>query len=321
MDTIRIPNDATHSPVSLTDVMLAAPLASRILLGATLPGRILQMAALGAYAGSALQDWSQRQGVRKIEFLEEYGADVKHLPPMPMEARESEIRTLAERLNDEYVADRIPRAELTIEVDRHLTDYLASVTGQRVETSTEIRNFSLVQLIFPFALGTCDILSGDVAIFKDTGVLEPHVIAHEFTHRKGYWKELEAQAIAYLAMTSSGNPVLAQSALAERLHRNLKVMAGDDMDAYQRRVEEVGLRPELEAQFTALRPQLDPLMQKVADVMRTIYEERMKWTGQNGLSDYDLGFTNFLYAFERSATARQTPPAAGAVHGREPAWR
>jgi hypothetical protein len=45
----------------------------------------------------------------------------------------------------------------------------------------------------------------------------------------------------------------------------------------------------------------------------------MRVTGQNGISDYDLGFTNFLYTFETSATARQTPPPAGALHRRAPA--
>ena len=41
--------------------------------------------------------------------------------------------------------------------------------------------------------------------------------------------------------------------------------------------------------------------------------------GQNGISDYDTGFTNFLYTFETSATARQVPPPAGALHRRPPA--
>jgi hypothetical protein len=40
----------------------------------------------------------------------------------------------------------------------------------------------------------------------------------------------------------------------------------------------------------------------------------MRLTGQNGVSDYDLGFTNFLYTFETSNTARQVPPSAAAVH-------
>jgi hypothetical protein len=50
--------------------------------------------------------------------------------------------------------------------------------------------------------------------------------------------------------------------------------------------------------------------------MRRLYDERMRLTGQNGLSDYDVGFTNFLYTFELSSTARQDPPPAGAVRAR-----
>ena len=38
MDEIRIPNDATYAPVSLTDLMAGAPLASWLLLGVTLLG-------------------------------------------------------------------------------------------------------------------------------------------------------------------------------------------------------------------------------------------------------------------------------------------
>jgi hypothetical protein len=30
--------------------------------------------------------------------------------------------------------------------------------------------------------------------------------------------------------------------------------------------------------------------------MKPLYEERMKMTGQNGLSDYDAGFTDFVYS-------------------------
>jgi hypothetical protein len=44
--------------------------------------------------------------------------------------------------------------------------------------------------------------------------------------------------------------------------------------------------------------------------MRQLYDARMRMTGQAGISDYDLGFTNFLYTFEISTTARQMPPAA-----------
>ncbi len=305
MDDINIPNDATYSPIALTDLLLVAPLASRILLGATLPGRAIQLAALGYYGVSVAKDWSIRQDMKRIDFQAEYGADVETLEEQPMDFRRQEVRELGEALNDGYVSDHPPRKEIAIQANRVLTDYIASVTGQRVETSNEIRDLSLAMLIFPFAYGTCDVLSGDVAIFRDTGIFEAHIIAHEFVHRKGYLKELHAQALAWLALNNSGDPVLMQSARAERLHRQLRSITGDDPEAFREMVDHAGLRDELVDEFHALRP--DPGMYQtiVGAGMKQLYDFRMKATGQNGLSDYDVGFTNFLFTFERSETARQ----------------
>jgi hypothetical protein len=312
---VRIANAATYWPVAPIDVVLAVPIAARVLLGASPVGRVVQAAAFGAYAASALQDWAARRGVRKIDFQREFGADVRHLTAMPSDVREEEIRLLTQRLNDEFTTQRIPRRELPVEVDRHLTRYIARITGQRVETSTEVRSFSVARLVFPFALGACDFASGDVTLFRDVGVFQPHVIAHEFSHRKGYWKELEAQALAYLSLTASGEPVLIQSALCERLHRNWRALLGDDRPAFRDRVARSDLRPELEAQFLELERGAASSRSalSVEAMMRRLYDERMRLTGQNGLSDYDVGFTNFLYTFELSSTARQKPPPGGTV--------
>lgn len=310
MERIEIPGDATYTPIALTDLLVGAPLASRILLGATLPGRVLQAAALGYYAGSSLKDWMARNGVRKVDFVSEFGADVFELEPMPPGERRREVRLLGEALNDGYGPTRVSREEMAEEVNRHLTSYLASITNQEVVTSSRVRSFSLAMLVFPFAYGTCDIISGDIAIFKDTGIFEPHIICHEFCHRKGYFKELHAQALAFLALRNSGEPVLVQAARAERLHRQLRTMAGDDLGLFNEMVDEAGLRPELETAFHALRPEPGRMESSVGKIMRELYDARMKLTGQNGLSDYDEGFTNFLWSFRHSGRASQ--PAAQA---------
>ncbi|HEX9886983.1 MAG TPA: DUF3810 family protein, partial [Longimicrobiales bacterium] len=148
-------------------------------------------------------------------------------------------------------------------------------------------------------------VSGDVALFKDTGIFEAHVICHEFVHRKGYWKELHAQALAFLALRNSGEPLLVQAARAERLHRQLRTLAGDDLDRFNEMVDAADLRPELKEEFHKLRPVPGAYESAVGVVMRKLYDERMKITGQNGLSDYDEGFTNFLYTFSSSKQARQ----------------
>jgi hypothetical protein len=305
MDEIHIPNDATYAPFSLTDVIATAPLASRLLLGATLPGRVLSAAALGMYATSAARDWMRRLDMRWIDFQSEFGADVKTLDEMPEEARLEEVRTLAQRLGRQYTAQRVPRSRLAVEVNRELTDYIAQVTGQKVHTSSEVRDFTLARLVFPFAMGVCDVVSGDVALFKDTGIFEPHIICHEFVHRKGYWKELHAQVLAYLALMGSGDPVLVQSALAERLHRQLKALSGEDHAVYHELVDDLGMRGELADELHALRPPAGTYEGAVSAVMKRAYDERLKLTGQNGLSDYDLGFTNFLWTFSRNEDARQ----------------
>lgn len=305
MEEIRIPNDATYAPFSLTDIIATAPLASRILLGATLPGRILSAAALSVYAGSAIKDWSRRRDVRWIDFGAEFGADVRTLDSMPEEARRAEVGRLAERLNGGYTAARPTSGEMAKSVNGRLTDYIADITGQRVHTSSEVRDFTLAKLVFPFAMGVCDIISGDVAIFRDAGVLTPHIVCHEFVHRKGYWKELHAQALSYFALVTSGDPVMVQAALAERLHRQLKVLSGEDHAAYHARVDGLGLREELAGEMHALRPDAGAYEGAVAEVMKRMYDERLKLTGQNGLSDYDVGFTNFLWTFTQSTRARQ----------------
>lgn len=313
-EEIRISNRATYWPVAPIDLVIGAPLVARVLLGVTPVGRVVQAAMLGAYLGSALRDWHDRRGLRKIDFRREFGADVHHLTAMPREVRETEVRILAARLDDEPPPRRRPRRELAIEVDRHLTRYIASLTGQRVRTSPRVRSFALTQLALPFARGTCDLLSGDVAIFQDMGPFEPHVIAHEFSHRKGYWKELHAQALGYLALAASREPELRQAALVERLYRNLRVLAGGDRAAFDRHVARAVRRPELRSALLELGPPAGAVARRLEAGMRRVYGTRMRLTGQTGISDYDLGFTNFLYTFETSPTARQAPPPDGAVH-------
>src|SRR4029079_16824000 len=113
----------------------------------------------------------------------------------------------------------------------------------------------------------------------------------------------------------------------ERLHRNLRVLAGEDVGAFDRLVTAVSLRPELRATLLRLpppppqgqprragHPPLPRLQRRFEGGLRQLYELRMRATGQNGLSDYDLGFTDFLYTFETSRAARQRPPARGAAH-------
>ncbi len=297
METIRIPNSATYSPVSLTDLAVAAPLASRLLLGATLPGRLVQAAAAGAYAGSVVADWASRRGVRKIDFHRTYGADVRRMDEMSDAQRAEDV----ERLSAELMSIRPPaprgRDVLARDVNERLTSYIAGVTGQRVETSSSVRELTIARFLLPFASASCDALSGDVAVFRSAGVFDAHILAHEFCHRKGYLKELEAQVLAYLALSNSRDAALRRSALAERVYRNLRVLDGDDPARYGELLEDTPLSGPALEDFRRLRPP-DRRPGPLTTAMRDLYDARMRLTGQNGLSDYDRGFTNFLHTFE-----------------------
>lgn len=299
MDRLRIPNLATYLPIAPSDLILAAPVAARILFGASPAGRVVQAAALGIYAGSAAIDWAVRADARRVDFGEVYGLDPLAPPAASDEERRADVERLVARLNEDYVPMRTPRTELAEQVDARLTDFLAELTGQRLETSAQVREFMLAQIVFPFALGAADPLTGDVAIFRSTGVFEPHVIAHEFCHRKGYLKEVEAQILGYLALAEADEPVLAQSAHCERLERLLWVIAERDAAAYGDLLTDIGLREELREAFELRHPVSDAGPGFLGPMMKSAYDARMRLTGQNGLSDYDEGFTNFLLALDR----------------------
>jgi hypothetical protein len=304
MERIVIPQKATYAPVALTDLFLGAPMASRLVLGATVPGQIVAAGAFGYYVGSAARDWFARRGVRPIDFQEAFGADVDTLEEMGNDARRRETRELAARLSDEWTEERVDRETAAREINQLLTDLIASITQQEIITSDAIRDFTISRIAFPFAIGSCDAISGDVAIFQDTGVLEPHVIAHEFCHRKGYLKELHAQALAFLALRNSGHPVYVQAARAERLSRNLSVLSNRNPALFELEFAGLPLRTEARNWLSQYGPS-DEKPGRVSEALRKVYDQRMKLTGQNGVSDYDRGFTNFLYTFRHSATATQ----------------
>ncbi|MDX1579744.1 MAG: DUF3810 family protein, partial [Gemmatimonadota bacterium] len=263
--------------------------------------RLLQTAAFGVYAGSAAIDWAVRADAKRVDFVRTFGVDPLRPPEASEEERKADAARLVGILNDHYQPMTIPRRRLAEEVDRHLTEYLAELTGQRLETSAQVRQFMLAQVLFPFALGAADPLTGDVAIFKSVGVFEPHVIAHEFCHRKGYLKEVEAQILAYLALAGSEDAVLEQSARCERLDRQLWVLSDRDASRYNEILAEAGLREELRKGFEFRHPTDQTYARLVTPLMKGAYDARMKLTGQNGLTDYDEGFTNFLLAIERDA--------------------
>ena len=153
-----------------------------------------------------------------------------------------------------------------------------------------------------------------MALFKDVGPFEPHVIAHEFSHRKGYWTELPAQALAYLSLASSGEPVLVQSALLERLHRNLRVLSGYDDTAFRRLVDATVRRRELRAALGTLRPRLGPVARRVEEGMRHLYDGACGSPGRRGsATTTSASRTSSTRSRRASPRARRRQPPAGSI--------
>ena len=90
-DEVRIANRATYWPVAPMDLLVAAPLVARFLFRASPIGRVVQAVTLAAYLGSVARDWRDRRKIRRIAFFREFGADLRHLVPMPRETREWEV--------------------------------------------------------------------------------------------------------------------------------------------------------------------------------------------------------------------------------------
>jgi len=298
---VEIPNFATKSPVPLMDAAMIANLAylGFKALRATTPAGLAMIttnALFAAYAGCSIVDYIKRMQIKKIDFMDTYGADVKNFKKMPENTRKKEISDLIQKVNDEYTSDRYERTELAEVVDMHLTDYIENITGQEVITSTKIREWGIAKFIMPGALGACDVLSGEVYVFKNMDVFEPHVIAHEFAHRKGYLKELDAQVLAYLSHVESKDPILVQSANCERLSRNI---AAWKKDRNERRdfIENSKIRDEIKKYCISRKGGAKPTPEeeRLIKMFEDMYDHRMKVTGQNGISDYDEGFTSFLY--------------------------
>ncbi len=247
------------------------------------------------WLASSTPYFATTMSLKNLDFQKHFGADVKTLKNQSQGERFGEIETLVEKLNDEYVPQNYEKKELARLVNRELENYLESITGEVVRTSSRIRKFGFFKVLFPFALGACSPIDGEIYIFKDTGVFEPHLITHELAHRHGYMKELHAQALAYLALMNSKNPVFMQSANCERLNRQIMVVNNHDRKQARFFTENSDLRAELRRDFLKLMKKRGIYESVVSLAMLPIYSLRMKLTGQNGLQDYSEGFTNFLY--------------------------
>ena len=86
----------------------------------------------------------------------------------------------------------------------------------------------------------------------------------------------------------------------ERLHRQITTVLRLEPGRYPKEtLSWAGLRGELASVFREMcgRDDAKP------SLMHQLYDKRMRLFGQNGLDDYDEGFTNFLWSLGRNTSS------------------
>lgn len=299
-EKLVLPNLIVHSPIAFPNAFLAV-MASNLLLTALsetyaasffpILSSKLSMFLGGGYFISAGID--KLKGFRRdIDFKQHFGIEPRSAEVMPKDARIKEAGTLIEKLNDEFVAQEYTSRELGQMVDEIVTTYIASLTGQRIETSHRVRERGVL-LYLSGMVGITDRGGGDVWVTNRRRVRMPHFIAHEFCHRKGYANELEVQILAYFALKGSDEPAFRQAALAERLYRTLSSLPESEKTLV---LEKKPVRNELQNDICPTY-KMNPLQLAFAIPFAFLYLAKMKATKQaGGFKDYGEGLTNFLYA-------------------------
>jgi hypothetical protein len=235
---------------------------------------------------------NQKEKIRPFDFQRQFGLDPYcNFEHMSKEERQTEISRIVEILNDNFVPYCYTRKEVARKINLGLTDYIEGNTGQRISTSSFVKSFSLLSLIFPQCVGGSSSITGEVTCRNGLGVLEPAAMGHELVHRKGYLKELEANIISYFYLVSSGDPSLVQSGESVRLLTNLCLSEGK----YRDKLEKSGLRGELKREFLRIAPPLKIYQRLAGKAFEKFYGVKMRLTGQRGLDDYSTYFTDYLH--------------------------
>lgn len=315
IEEITIPNYCVKSPISLWDIGATGILVS---IGANIGIGLANLAQVNLYDAlaflqhirfygsgtfslmiiassiSSLIDVIRADGIKQLDLKSKFGCNKSNLPEMQLEARVKEMELLVEKLNDEFIKDTRTIDEMSGKINNLLTEQISKYTQQRVYTSDKVRTSTIMRVFAPRALGAYLFIGQEVYLLRNYGIFNPHIVAHELSHRKGYRKELDAQILAYITLNNSDDLYFRQSANAERLVRQINVCK--NFPETEKDVERVYslLRTEFKNAYDKLKKCgiIENLWGKALYPPRWAY---MKLTKQDK-TDYSRAFTNFLYA-------------------------
>lgn len=271
-------------------------------------GFLLCGAGIGAYSLGILSliDKYPISRTKKVNFLENISADVNDFSEdlVPSEAREKDIIDLVESLNTNYMQNNLSTKDISKKTANAIQEYIKKITNQDIRFYHGVRNgFNLAGIAFASLGIKWD--DGEITVYPFGGnLLLPQTIAHEQAHRIGYNQELDAQLLSYYALAESQDPLLMQSAKLARLLSHFVVLSEKEQVNIIDVANKYNLRPEfiddLFQHFPKKSNFLYTIAFKLGEFSRKAMDKKLSEEGQNGISIYDLGFTNALYLRENN---------------------
>lgn len=228
------------------------------------------------------------------------------------ETRMKKIDELCLMISDDYTEQKYSMKEESKIAGEALDDIIYKIEGVRIKTSNVVKNSYITKYIMPHALGGCNMISGEIEIFRQLPYISFSIVAHELAHRKTYMNENEAEVLAHLTGLMTKDPVFIQSSRVSRFRREYQTL----FDKENMKEEDKEVRKERVMDFfnDLKLPQkmkdwmVDLEFKKYNIVVRgmmkgqlALYKVMMKIFGQKeGLKRYTEVFTEDLYAIERN---------------------
>ncbi|MBU4501576.1 MAG: DUF3810 family protein [Nanoarchaeota archaeon] len=249
--TYKVPNLATYSPVSTSDIIIgglgvnlacfAASFGLDIVPVETIikhdwlynvysainyhipyyTATVMNYTMLGMLGSAGLDFLCRPRISRKKDVSEKLDAPRGNTDIM---TRLHKIDDICYAINYDYTEKEYTMQEEAKIASDTLDEIIYKIEGVRQKTSSKVRNSKVMKYIFPHALGGCNLLSREIDFFGQMPYMSFSISAHELAHRKSYFKENDAEVLAHLAGFMTRDPVFIQSARYSRLRRECQTI-------------------------------------------------------------------------------------------------
>lgn len=321
-----MPNLITKIPISTSDIIMGGAIAyylSKYFMGANVDqtdsemmgiindiaayihvgSKYLMNGTFAAMCGSGAIDYMNKppKELYKLEISEKLGVKRKEVNE---KTRKKKIDELCLMIKDDHTEKSYGIKEEAEIAGKTLDKLVYKIEGVKIKTSNVVKKSYLAKYMMPHALGGCNLISKDIDIFQQMPYISPSIVAHELCHRKGYFKENDAEVLAHLAGFMTDDPVFIQSSRISRLRRewqSLKLQKEEFNDYLSSLKLPVKMKSKLiKQEIQKNNGDGNPLAKSFANIQLTMYKILMRILGQKeGLERYTRIFTEDLHALEK----------------------